>query len=429
MPRGLDRQAVRPARVQRQLPQAARLLHQAWRMHLPNGCPIDFKLNCVGKRWRGENCDECIPLPGCEHGSCNGTSFTCSCHDGWTGPHCSQAVCRAGCHATRGYCDSPGECKCRIGWGGATCDECAVVPGCQNGYCQKPLECRCKPGWTGNLCQTPVCAEGCHPEHGTCSKPGECRCEVGWYGPQCSTCHPYPGCKNGHCSRPWECICDSGWTGMTCDKRIERIAGYCDTNTNVCLNGGTCIDVLGPRNFTCSCPSLFTGMRCDYLADRRPRPSASFKTSVTPSAKKFQSTQTSTSATTTTTSTTTPKSTTARKIKSTTTKPSSTTTRPEEDVDEDDYDPVVDEYDEAPRGQHSRIHSVTASPNKLKQLREQQELDAKNARRIFLQKQATITFRQPKIVPTVRTRSRPLKLPFTIIDRKHLSLPVFLPRT
>ncbi|KAF2365861.1 EGF-like domain [Trinorchestia longiramus] len=381
--------------------------------------------------WRGNRCDECIPLPGCQHGSCNGTSFTCNCHEGWSGPHCSEAVCREGCHMTRGYCDNPGECKCRIGWGGSTCDECAVVPGCQNGFCQKPLECRCRPGWTGNLCQTPICAEGCHPEHGTCKQPGECRCEVGWYGPQCSTCHPYPGCKNGHCTRPWECICDPGWTGMTCDKRIERISGYCDANSNACLNGGTCIDVLGPRNYTCSCPSLFTGMRCDYLADRRSKSSLSTGTTTTPPSKKAKSLPTKTMAITTSTlstTSTTRRSTIFRRSKNTAAKSATTTESTITETEESDYNSDFEDYGEAPRGQHSLIHSVTASPQKFKQHKEQREIDAKNARRLFLQKQATITFRQPKIVPTIRTRSRPLKLPFTVIDRKHLSLPVFLPR-
>lgn len=66
----------------------------------------------------------------------------------------STAICRSDCHATRGYCESPGECRCRLGWAGETCRECQVLPGCQNGYCTKPLECRCKEGWSGILCQT-----------------------------------------------------------------------------------------------------------------------------------------------------------------------------------------------------------------------------------------------------------------------------------
>lgn len=64
------------------------------------------------------------------------------------------AICRSDCHATRGYCDMPGDCKCRIGWAGRTCKECQVLPGCVHGYCEKPLECKCYPGYTGILCQT-----------------------------------------------------------------------------------------------------------------------------------------------------------------------------------------------------------------------------------------------------------------------------------
>lgn len=122
----------------------------------------------------GDNCNRCIPLPGCQHGSCK-VSFECVCHKGWDGIFCSEreydrgsgvgqtcmkwisiilAICREDCHPSRGYCESPGECRCRLGWAGATCRDCQVLPGCMHGTCTKPLECKCLPGWTGILCQT-----------------------------------------------------------------------------------------------------------------------------------------------------------------------------------------------------------------------------------------------------------------------------------
>lgn len=229
---------------------------------------------------------------------------------------------------------------------------------------------------------------------------------------------------------------------------IERNPGYCETNSNACLNGGTCIDVIGPRNYTCSCPSLFTGKRCDYLAERRPRPSffqnkpttELITTTASPITRLKISTisKLTTAKTTTTTTTSTTESPHIKVSKGRITYPRMSKTSAFRStpyitylrsVDDED-DPVIRDYHETPRGQYSEIHSITASPRKLKQwqLKRQKEIDAKNARRLFLQRQATITFRQPKIVPTIRTRSRPLKLPFTVIDRKHLSLPVFLPR-
>ncbi|KAH9645089.1 hypothetical protein HF086_005634, partial [Spodoptera exigua] len=61
------------------------------------------------------------------------------------------AICRSDCHATRGFCESPGECRCKLGWSGPTCRSCQQLPGCQHGYCDKPLECKCLPGYTGLL--------------------------------------------------------------------------------------------------------------------------------------------------------------------------------------------------------------------------------------------------------------------------------------
>lgn len=37
----------------------------------------------------GENCEKCIPLPGCQHGKCN-VSFECVCNNGWDGLFCNE---------------------------------------------------------------------------------------------------------------------------------------------------------------------------------------------------------------------------------------------------------------------------------------------------------------------------------------------------
>ena len=180
---------------------------------------------------------------------------------------------------------------------------------------------------------------------------------------------------------------------------------------------------------------MFTGIRCDYLADKRTRLTSMLKSTTLPT-------------TTTETSTTVkplPTSLKSKLIAQRSHRLKNLTPSPagsyysKFSVQEEDIDPVVIDYNETPRGEHSRIHAVTASPRKVQPEKPQRKFDSKeqkrlkdmelkNARKRFLQQQATITFRQPKILPTIRTKSRPLKLPFTVIDRKHLSLPVFRPR-
>ncbi|KAK7013176.1 hypothetical protein SK128_004775 [Halocaridina rubra] len=319
--------------------------------------------------WRGESCNECSPLPGCQHGYCQNGTFECICEDGWDGLFCSQPFCREGCHATRGYCERPGECKCRIGWGGLTCEECKPLSGCIHGNCTKPLECRCAPGWTGLFCNTPICTESCDKDHGTCDKPGECRCEVGWWGKTCSLCFPYPGCKNGSCKKPWECLCEPGWKGMLCDESDDD-RGKCINNPGACLNGGTCIDVPNTGNFTCSCPSLFTGQRCDYL-----------------------------------------------------TKATSTETY----NIQDDTEPTDSSQIQLVTADNSPSSSLLQAPIRSSEGSRKLRIDLdKEERRIILQNTARISFRQPKIVSKEDNQSNSLQ--FKVIERKLLPLPVFLPR-
>ena len=51
----------------------------------------------------------CVPLPGCLHGTCD-RSYECNCGAGWKGIYCSKAICREGCHTEYGFCDRPGDC-------------------------------------------------------------------------------------------------------------------------------------------------------------------------------------------------------------------------------------------------------------------------------------------------------------------------------
>lgn len=40
--------------------------------------------------WQGALCDQCIPYPGCKHGSCNGSPWSCECDMNWGGILCDK---------------------------------------------------------------------------------------------------------------------------------------------------------------------------------------------------------------------------------------------------------------------------------------------------------------------------------------------------
>lgn len=118
----------------------------------------------------------------------------------------------------------------------------------------------CLPGWRGPNCETPVCKEGCHPEHGHCSRPGDCDCRPGWRGELCSACRPYPGCKHGSCNdTSWDCTCDTNWGGILCDQDLN----YCGTH-EPCQHGGTCENT-APDQYLCSCAEGFSGSECERV--------------------------------------------------------------------------------------------------------------------------------------------------------------------
>ena len=54
--------------------------------------------------WTGQNCDICVKLSGCLHGSCNGKPYECQCDHGWTGSLCDQPICSEGCNLSNAHC-------------------------------------------------------------------------------------------------------------------------------------------------------------------------------------------------------------------------------------------------------------------------------------------------------------------------------------
>lgn len=39
--------------------------------------------------WKGATCEQCIPLHGCVHGTCE-NAWQCTCEQGWVGSQCDQ---------------------------------------------------------------------------------------------------------------------------------------------------------------------------------------------------------------------------------------------------------------------------------------------------------------------------------------------------
>jgi len=119
------------------------------------------------------------------HGRC-GEWDMCTCFYRWTGPDCSQRLCKEGIAWAQGGQTSP-----------HAFQECS-----NKGVCNRDTgECECYPEYEGAACERSVCPNGCSG-HGTCqyiqefstmrgseweyNKIQACRCDGGFYGTDCS---------------------------------------------------------------------------------------------------------------------------------------------------------------------------------------------------------------------------------------------------
>uniref|UniRef100_A0A3B4V026 Delta like non-canonical Notch ligand 1 n=1 Tax=Seriola dumerili TaxID=41447 RepID=A0A3B4V026_SERDU len=159
--------------------------------------------------WQGDNCDQCLPFPGCLHGTCE-KAWQCICEEGWVGSLCDQD--------TR-------LCSSRPCAGNATCIETG-----EGGYL-----CICPRGYAG---------ENCHLKRG-----------------------PNPCLNGGNCSNhglAFTCACPHGFTGFTCNDTtsLSPCAG------RPCANGSTCVGQ-PDGTFRCVCQKWFTGPTCSLPVDHR----------------------------------------------------------------------------------------------------------------------------------------------------------------
>uniref|UniRef100_A0A8D3DTK9 Delta-like protein n=1 Tax=Scophthalmus maximus TaxID=52904 RepID=A0A8D3DTK9_SCOMX len=269
--------------------------------------------------WQGPLCDECLPYPGCVHGTCNepwqcsceknwggllcdkdlnycGTNrpcknggtcmntepdeYNCACPDGYSGKNCEIAehACVSNPCANGGTCHevpSGFECHCPAGWSGLTyTDECASSPCAQGGTCidmENGFKCLCPPQWTGKTCQIDVfeCAgiKPCLNAYSCKNLIGgyHCACFPGWVGKNCdinvNSCHGQ--CQNGgtckEAARGYQCVCQPGFVGRHCEVQRNRCG------SSPCRNGGRCHVLLD--GFMCECPRGFAGTTCEVQND------------------------------------------------------------------------------------------------------------------------------------------------------------------
>ncbi|VDM21289.1 unnamed protein product [Hydatigera taeniaeformis] len=186
--------------------------------------------------WEGEACNQCIPFPGCSHGTCKFNwslgqhePFTCECQPGWSGMLCTID--------TKFCSNHPGTCL-----HGGICHN--TPPETSPGYI-----CQCQLGYEGYHCEIPNqdCRIHWCSGHGVCQGNGSCKCFDGFYGSNCqfnqtecsqnpcqgnrSVCIPLKPAKESSLHSATEtinfrCECQPGLSGRNCERKIRQ----CDAN-------------------------------------------------------------------------------------------------------------------------------------------------------------------------------------------------------
>ncbi|XP_061824264.2 protein delta homolog 1 isoform X1 [Nerophis lumbriciformis] len=217
--------------------------------------------------WQGDDCERCIPFPGCLHGSCE-KAWQCICQEGWVGSLCDQGEPHTAARDTR-------LCSSRPCSGNATCIETG-----EGGYL-----CICPYGYIGPTCH--LKKNLCHSKGSPCQNGGTCKdtddtsdvrtsclCPPGFSGDFCEeladSCRPNPCLNGANCTNSggaFTCSCPPGFAGLTCNDT----AGPSPCGGMPCANGATCVD-RPDGTFRCVCPRWFSGPLCSLQHRPKPKP-------------------------------------------------------------------------------------------------------------------------------------------------------------
>uniref|UniRef100_A0A672MFB7 Delta-like protein n=1 Tax=Sinocyclocheilus grahami TaxID=75366 RepID=A0A672MFB7_SINGR len=235
--------------------------------------------------WQGQFCDECLPYPGCLHGTCI-IPWQCTCEKNWGGLLCDKDLNYCGTHhpcVNGGTCmnSEPDEynCACPEGYSGKNCEiaehACVSNPCANGGTCHEVptgFECQCPPGWEGPTCAKDMdeCASSPCAQGGTCidlENGFECVCHPQWVGKTCqidaNECMGKP-CVNAHSCKNmiggYHCDCFQGWAGQNCDINLNGCHGQCQ-------NGATCKELVH-GGYHCQCPPGFVGLHCEVSRNK-----------------------------------------------------------------------------------------------------------------------------------------------------------------
>ncbi|XP_044517812.1 protein delta homolog 1 [Gracilinanus agilis] len=199
--------------------------------------------------WQGPLCNECVPFPGCLHGSCS-LPWQCICEDGWIGSLCDidLQLCAAKPCPKNGTCigseEGGSSCSCASGSSGRNChfkEGPCVINGspCQNGGAciddnglASYTSCLCPDGFSGNFCELNM-----------------------------NSCDPNPCENGGMCTDiggDFRCRCPLGFMDKTCGRRV---GDHCASDP--CEHGGTCVPHTR-GGFECLCKPEFSGPTCNH---------------------------------------------------------------------------------------------------------------------------------------------------------------------
>ncbi|KAL3875687.1 hypothetical protein ACJMK2_033615 [Sinanodonta woodiana] len=240
----------------------------------------------------GQNCetnfDNCKDNPdGCLYGGmCNDgdNKYNCSCMNGFNGEHCnlSPNYCPGSCpHVNLCYNDFKNfaaMCSCSYPYETKYLNVCKISTSLAN---QRIPE---RYGYIliGNGATVTVCEQACvsRPDckaftfylddpacigYNSVSYPLEPRNSTTFYTIGClnvdsGQCQGIESCRNIACANNGtctngRCVCKAGFTGFTCQHSID------DCLSNLCQNGGRCID--GYFSYTCQCDKGYNGTNCE----------------------------------------------------------------------------------------------------------------------------------------------------------------------